>query len=79
LDIQRYCVAGTPAACGKTYTVVSDDSCSLVESKNGISDATLHALNPWIDANCDIQVGQSICVGAPAAAPTNIAPGSWTK
>ncbi|KAJ7864947.1 hypothetical protein B0H14DRAFT_3862329 [Mycena olivaceomarginata] len=79
LDIQRYCVAGTPAACGKTYTVVSGDSCSLVESKNGISDATLHALNPWIDANCDIQVGQSICVGAPAAAPTNIAPGSWTN
>ncbi|KAF8214912.1 hypothetical protein K438DRAFT_1659741 [Mycena galopus ATCC 62051] len=79
LDIQRYCVAGTPAACGKTYTVVSGDVCSLVESKNGISDATLHALNPWIDANCDLQVGQSICVGAPAAPPTNIAPGSWTN
>jgi hypothetical protein len=52
LDIQRYCVAGSPAACGATYTVVSGDYCSLVESKNGISDATLRALNPWIDTNC---------------------------
>ncbi|KAJ7677757.1 hypothetical protein DFH06DRAFT_560014 [Mycena polygramma] len=81
LDIQRYCVAGSPAACGKTYTVASNDGCSLIESKNGISDATLRALNPWIDANCDLQIGQSICVGAPAASapPTDIAPGSWTK
>ncbi|KZV96691.1 hypothetical protein EXIGLDRAFT_747489 [Exidia glandulosa HHB12029] len=79
LDVQRYCVAGSPAACGKTYTVASGDFCSLVESKNGIDDATLHRLNPWLDANCDMQVGQVLCVAPPSSTPKNIAPGSWTN
>ena len=52
LVLDSYCVAGTPKTCSKTYTVVSNDYCSLVESKNSISDATLKALNPWLDANC---------------------------
>ncbi|KAJ7064105.1 hypothetical protein C8F01DRAFT_1275311 [Mycena amicta] len=62
LALASYCV-GIPGGCQQTYTVVSGDSCGAIESKTGVSDATLHALNPWIDTNCDnIQIGQSVCV-----------------
>ena len=80
--LDSYCVAGTPKSCGQTYTVVSGDFCSLVESKNSITDAELRALNPWLDANCDMQIGQNLCVAAATTAPsqpTDLAPGTWTK
>ena len=52
LVLASYCVAGVPKMCGKTYIVVSGDYCSLVESKNSITDAALRSLNPWLDAQC---------------------------
>ena len=52
LVLASYCVAGVPKMCGKTYIVVSGDYCSLVESKNSITDAALRSLNPWLDAKC---------------------------
>ena len=58
-----YCVAGGGNPCQKQYTVVSGDSCGAIETKEGITAANLDALNPWLDANCDLQVGQSLCVG----------------
>ena len=58
-----YCVAGGGNPCKKEYTVVSGDSCGAIETKEGVTAANLLALNPWLDANCDIQVGQSLCVG----------------
>ncbi|KAJ7616568.1 RlpA-like double-psi beta-barrel-protein domain-containing protein-containing protein [Roridomyces roridus] len=49
--------------CSKTYTVVSGDTCSAVEAKNGVSDATLHTLNPSINSGCtNLQIGQVLCV-----------------
>ena len=82
LALDSYCVAGSPKSCSKIYTVASGDYCSLVESKNSITDASLRALNPWLDANCDMQIGQNLCVAAASTAPslpTDIAPGTWTK
>jgi hypothetical protein len=38
--------------CAQTYTVVSGDVCSAIESRFGVSDAQLHALNPAINAGC---------------------------
>ncbi|KAF7378494.1 hypothetical protein MSAN_00276800 [Mycena sanguinolenta] len=58
-----YCIAGTPKTCQKIYTVVSNDFCSEIESANGLTAAQFTALNPWLDANCDLQVGQVVCVG----------------
>jgi LysM repeat protein len=58
-----YCVVGGGNPCQKTYTVVSGDSCGAIETKESVTAANLHVLNPWLDANCDIQVGQSLCVG----------------
>ncbi|EPS96900.1 hypothetical protein FOMPIDRAFT_1018598 [Fomitopsis schrenkii] len=52
LQLAAYCVKGSPA-CNKVYTVVSGDYCSEIESANGISDAQLRTLNPWIDSACD--------------------------
>jgi hypothetical protein len=51
-DIQlnaSYCAVG-PAGTGCTslYTVASGDYCSKIETAKSISDATLHALNPWL-------------------------------
>ncbi|KAJ6586053.1 hypothetical protein B0H19DRAFT_926346, partial [Mycena capillaripes] len=49
--------------CAQTYTVVSGDTCSAIESKTGVSDAQLHALNPAINSGCtNLQVGQTLCV-----------------
>jgi hypothetical protein len=38
--------------CAQTYTVVSGDTCAAIESKTGVSDAQLHALNPAINSGC---------------------------
>ncbi|KAJ7739412.1 hypothetical protein B0H16DRAFT_1324954 [Mycena metata] len=38
--------------CTQNYTVVSGDTCSVIETKTGISDTQLHALNPMINSGC---------------------------
>ncbi|KAF7354410.1 hypothetical protein MVEN_01130000 [Mycena venus] len=82
LALASYCV-GTTGGCQQVYTVVSGDSCGTIESKMGVSDATLKALNPWIDVNCAIQVGQAICVKnsnvVSSGPPSNLSPGSWSN
>ncbi|KAJ7636394.1 hypothetical protein FB45DRAFT_741647 [Roridomyces roridus] len=64
---QTLCVGGgsnpPPSDCSETYTVVSNDTCAVIESKTGTSDATLHSLNPTINSDCtNLQVGQNLCV-----------------
>ncbi|KAF9047715.1 hypothetical protein BJ165DRAFT_1118997 [Panaeolus papilionaceus] len=58
-----YCVTGGGNACKKEYTVVSGDFCGAIESSQGVTAANLQKLNPWLDSNCDIQIGQRLCVG----------------
>ncbi|KAJ6565036.1 glycoside hydrolase superfamily [Mycena vulgaris] len=63
------CSAGTnpggPGGCAQTYTVVSGDTCSHIESTHGISDAQLHTLNPSINSGCtNLSVGQTLCLQA---------------
>ncbi|KAJ7244625.1 hypothetical protein B0H12DRAFT_978683, partial [Mycena haematopus] len=49
--------------CAQTYTVVSGDTCSAIESKTGISDAELHSLNPSINSGCtNLSIGETLCV-----------------
>ncbi|KAJ7908935.1 hypothetical protein B0H13DRAFT_1543236, partial [Mycena leptocephala] len=49
--------------CAQTYTVVANDTCAVIESRNGVSDAQLHALNPSINAGCsNLLPGQILCV-----------------
>ncbi|KAJ7732442.1 hypothetical protein B0H16DRAFT_1581465 [Mycena metata] len=57
--------SSTPSGgCGQTYTVVSGDTCSAIESRTGVSDAQLHALNPAINSGCtNLQIGQILCLG----------------
>ncbi|KAJ6596391.1 RlpA-like double-psi beta-barrel-protein domain-containing protein-containing protein, partial [Mycena vulgaris] len=38
--------------CAQTYTVASGDTWAAIESRTGVSDARLHALNPSIDGGC---------------------------
>ncbi|KAJ7890428.1 hypothetical protein B0H13DRAFT_1626247, partial [Mycena leptocephala] len=45
------CLSGG-GGCLQTYIVVDGDTCGPIESKTGISDAQLHALNPAINGNC---------------------------
>ncbi|KAJ7252272.1 hypothetical protein C8J57DRAFT_667100 [Mycena rebaudengoi] len=63
---QNLCLSGGGGGgggCAQTYTVVSGDTCSAIESRTGISDAQLHALNPTINSGCtNLQVGQTLCV-----------------
>ena len=55
-------VSATPTACTKYYTVVSGDYCYLIETNFGITSAQLYAWNPTLDANCDLSIGQVLCV-----------------
>lgn len=56
-------VTTTPtSSCTKTYTAVSGDYCDLIEQKNDITDAQLRAWNPQLDANCDVDIGDVLCV-----------------
>ncbi|TFY50660.1 hypothetical protein EVJ58_g10948, partial [Rhodofomes roseus] len=66
---EAYCVGGGGDACPKLYTVASGDYCSLIETNEDITAAELQALNPWLDSNCDLEVGQVLCVG-PSTSPT---------
>ncbi|KAF8214318.1 hypothetical protein K438DRAFT_1423427, partial [Mycena galopus ATCC 62051] len=49
---QSLCLSGGGSGCTQTYTVVSGDTCSGIEASTGVSDATLHALNPFINSGC---------------------------
>jgi hypothetical protein len=53
---QILCLSGSAGGggggCAQTYTVVGGDTCSAIESRTGVSDAQLHALNPAINSGC---------------------------
>ncbi|KAJ7113404.1 hypothetical protein C8R44DRAFT_526819, partial [Mycena epipterygia] len=54
---------GSGGGCSQMYTVVSGDTCAVIESKTGVSDAQLHAQNPAINSACtNLQVGETLCV-----------------
>ncbi|KAJ6528333.1 hypothetical protein DFH09DRAFT_935281, partial [Mycena vulgaris] len=52
--------------CAQMYTVQSGDTCSAIETTNGVSDAQLHTLNPLINSGCTstflLQLSMSIFV-----------------
>ncbi|KAF7368297.1 Glycoside hydrolase family 18 protein [Mycena venus] len=51
--------------CAQTYTVVSGDTCSGIETKTGVSDTQLHTLNPAINSGCtNLEIGQILCLEA---------------
>ncbi|KAE9372586.1 carbohydrate-binding module family 50 protein [Stipitochalara longipes BDJ] len=54
--------SATPTACTETYTVASGDSCYAIWTEFGITQAQLYAYNPTLDANCDLSIGQVLCV-----------------
>ena len=60
---EAYCVAGGGGPCAKIYTVQSGDYCYAITQSQGVTQAQLNALNPWIDSNCDLAVGENLCVG----------------
>ncbi|KAJ7857208.1 hypothetical protein B0H13DRAFT_1727533 [Mycena leptocephala] len=64
---QILCLSGSAGGggggCAQTYTVVGGDTCSAIESRTGVSDAQLHALNPAINSGCtNLQIGQILCL-----------------
>ncbi|CAM2725036.1 unnamed protein product, partial [Rotaria socialis] len=61
LLIQPACsVESTP--CGKTYTVISGDSCWSIGQANSLRVAQLQSLNPTLGQNCDLKVGQILLI-----------------
>ncbi|EPS93996.1 hypothetical protein FOMPIDRAFT_89688 [Fomitopsis schrenkii] len=69
-----YCVGGGGDACPKPYAVRSGDHCNAIETNEGITAAQLHALNPWLDTNCDLVAGQVLYVGTGSTTATSAAP-----
>jgi LysM repeat protein len=68
-------VTATPGPDGRIlYTVVADDTCSLVALKHGIGVPQLRQFNTRLDENCTLTIGQQLVVGlavqdAPTAGP----------
>ncbi|KAF7338876.1 hypothetical protein MSAN_02210800 [Mycena sanguinolenta] len=63
LILTALAVSASPAlqarqSCPKTYTVVSGDTCAAIESRTGVSDSQLHALNPSINSGCTSSLPQ---------------------
>ncbi|KAF8144037.1 hypothetical protein K438DRAFT_1945601 [Mycena galopus ATCC 62051] len=59
---EAYCVAGGGNPCPEIYTVVSGDSCGVIQTKFGITLANILAWNPFLTDSCALQVGENICV-----------------
>ncbi|KAJ7849777.1 hypothetical protein B0H13DRAFT_1644895, partial [Mycena leptocephala] len=55
------CQLSLSGGCGQTYTVVSGDTCAVIESKTGVSDSQLHALNPSINSGCTSMFPSNTC------------------
>jgi LysM repeat protein len=67
-------VTATPGADGRIlYTVVTDDNCSSVAFKHGITVQQLRQFNTRLDNDCTLAVGQQLIVGLiqAQAAPTS--------
>ncbi|PCG89476.1 hypothetical protein PENOC_106380 [Penicillium occitanis (nom. inval.)] len=56
---------GSTTDCGRWYTVMEGDDCSLVSVANSISITDFYFLNPEIDANCtNLELDEAYCVAA---------------
>jgi hypothetical protein len=54
----------TPGADGRImYTVQAGDSCYRIEALTGVPVAQLRTLNPQLDENCTLTIGQQLMIG----------------
>ncbi|KAH6843385.1 hypothetical protein B0I37DRAFT_437684 [Chaetomium sp. MPI-CAGE-AT-0009] len=69
----------TSAACAQTYAVQAGDWCAKIWEQFGLTEAAFRALNPALNAACDIDVGQVLCVAAPSgcAKTYTVVAGDW--
>jgi len=65
--------------CTEVYQVVSGDYCYLIWTEFGITEAQLYAWNPTLDANCDLQVGQILCVAESSSTSLSVSTTSSTS
>lgn len=63
LPIGQVLCFASASTCGETYTAISGDFLLKDWGEYSITIAQLEALNPSFDQNCDIDVGQVLCVG----------------
>ncbi|KAJ6560561.1 hypothetical protein DFH09DRAFT_921585, partial [Mycena vulgaris] len=62
--------------CAQPYTVVSGDTCSAIESRTGVSDAQLHALNASINSGCTSTFPSTfLCLSGGCAQPYTVVSG----
>ncbi|KAJ3193688.1 hypothetical protein HK101_004352, partial [Irineochytrium annulatum] len=67
---ESFCVRpGTAPACTKWYTAVSGDSCSAIESANGISASAFATLNPGLTCQ-NLLAGERVCVSSSTPSTT---------
>ncbi|KAH8803541.1 hypothetical protein F5884DRAFT_805793 [Xylogone sp. PMI_703] len=71
-SIQSHTPAPSPTGCSQTYTVKSGDFCFSIGQMFGITTTQLQQLNPSLDSNCDLVVGQVLCVASTSCANTYI-------
>jgi LysM repeat protein len=57
--------------CTQDYVVVGGDTCYLIWTKFGITEAQLYSWNPTLNANCNITISQVLCVAEPTTTSTS--------
>ncbi len=75
-------LSGIPCQCNLYYDVIAGDSCSVVESKFGISHAQFLAWNPSVSEDCTTNFllsGFSYCVGAGTGSCSSSIPASTSR
>lgn len=83
-DIPGNVAQGTiTEGCTKYYTVVSGDSCAVIESEFNVTLAQFISFNPEINSQCtNLGLGSAYCVASSNATstgpPPNVAPGTIT-
>ncbi|KAK4033107.1 LysM domain-protein [Parachaetomium inaequale] len=71
--------SGTTSNCGSYYLVAPGDDCSTVSQRFGLNFTQLHALNPYLAADCrNLWLGYDVCV-APVAPQTVSADGTCPR
>jgi LysM repeat protein len=60
------------STCAQSYTVVTGDTCSKIWTQYSLTEAQFRALNPTLNANCDINAGHTVCVKGSSASATTV-------
>ncbi|KAI0768488.1 hypothetical protein BD413DRAFT_479007 [Trametes elegans] len=67
---QQLCLGTDGEDCQTTHVVKAGDSCDAITATYGLNSTVLIANNPQIDADCNIYIGEVLCVANTVIVPS---------